>query len=80
MLPHALQIQLYEGAGEGVTVSSEDQYDTALAYLAEGYSGRRPQLVRTANQLLAAVKKESDSGTGPANIGQREADIFLGLT
>ncbi len=66
---HALQIQLYEGAGEGVTVSSEDLYDTALAYLAEGYSSRRPQHVRTAHKLLAAVKKQSDAGSSSADAG-----------
>jgi len=66
---HELQIQLYEGAGEGITVSSEDQYDTALAYLAEGYCSRRPQHVRTAHKLLAAIKKQSDLGSSSADAG-----------
>ncbi|KAL0041666.1 hypothetical protein WJX79_000259 [Trebouxia sp. C0005] len=73
-LTAAEQIQLYEGAGEGITVSSEDQYDTALAYLAEGYCSRRPQHVCTAHKLLAAVKKQSDLGSSSA-----DADVVVEL-
>ncbi|KAL0037727.1 hypothetical protein WJX77_009734 [Trebouxia sp. C0004] len=73
-LTAAEQIQLYEAAGEGITVSSEDQYDTALAYLAEGYCSRRPQHVRTAHKLLAAVKKQSDLGSNST-----DADVTVEL-
>lgn len=63
-----LQIVLYEGAGEGIKLSSEDQYDTALAYLAEGYCSRRPQHVRTAHRLLAPLHNKTGAGT--ADIGE----------
>ena len=65
-----LQIVLFEGAGEGVRLSSEDQYDTALAYLAEGYCSRRPQHVRTAHKLLAPLHNKMETGTGPQDIGK----------
>lgn len=64
------QIVLFEGAGEGVRLSSEDQYDTALAYLAEGYCSRRPQHVRTAHKLLAPLHKKMQTGAGPQDIGK----------
>ena len=64
-----LQIVLYEGAGEHVKLSSEDQYDTALAYLVEGYCSRRPQHVRTAHRLLAPLQNKTQAGAGTADIG-----------
>ena len=66
-----LQVQLYEGTAEHLVHSSEDQYDTALAYLTLGYCTRRPQLVRTAQKLLAAVKLDSDSTSSMTDIGER---------
>lgn len=60
---YVLQIVLYEGAGEGIKLSSEDQYDTALAYLAEGYCSRRPQHVRAAHRLLAPLHNKTEAGT-----------------
>ena len=69
-LSHALQIQLFEGAAKGIAVSWEDQYDTAIAYLAEGFCSRRPQHVRTALKLLGSVKSQTELGTGPADIGE----------
>ncbi|KAL3131065.1 hypothetical protein ABBQ38_000380 [Trebouxia sp. C0009 RCD-2024] len=67
-LTAAEQIVLFEGAGEGVRLSSEDQYDTALAYLAEGYCSRRPQHVRTAHKLLAPLHNRMQTGAGPQDI------------
>ena len=64
-----LQIVLYEGAGEQVKLSNEDQYDTALAYLAEGYCSRRPQHVRTAHRLLAHLQNNTEAGGGTTDIG-----------
>ena len=69
-----LQIELYEGAGDGTSFSSEDQYDTALAYLAEGYCTRRPQHVRTAHRLLQALHNKLLAGSSSASLG---ACIFL---
>ena len=65
-----LQIVLYEGAGEHVKLSGEDQYDTALAYLAEGYCSRRPQHVRTAHRLLAPLQNKTQAGAGATDIGK----------
>ena len=61
---------LYEGAGEHAKLSSEDQYDTALAYLAEGYCSRRPQHVQTAHRLLAPLQNKTEAGAGTTNIGK----------
>ena len=69
-LLYALQIQLFEGAGKGTAVPWEDQYDTALAYLAEGFTSRRPQHVRTALKLLGSVTTQTELGPGPADIGE----------
>lgn len=69
-LSHALQIELFEGAGKDTAVSWEDQYETAIAYLAEGFSSRRPQHVRTTLKLLESVKTQTELGTGPADIGE----------
>ena len=64
-----MQIELFEGAGEHTVVSCEDQYETALAYLAEGYCSHRPQLVRSAHKLLAGVKMQTESGKEASDIG-----------
>ena len=66
---YALQIELYERAGEGLKLSSEDQYDTALAYLAEGFCSRWPQHVQTAHKLLAELQKNSEAGKASTDLG-----------
>ena len=64
-----MQIDLYEDAGEHAKESSEDAYDTALAYLTVGYTQRRPQMVRTAHKLLTLVKQDSESSSN-TDIGE----------
>lgn len=82
MSAYLLQIVLYEGAGEGIKLSSEDQYDTALAYLAEGYCSRRPQHVRTAHRLLAPLHNKTEAGTtdiGECMRSQHQASLPAAL-
>ena len=79
MSANVLQIVLYEGAGEHVKLSSEDQYDTALAYLAEGYCSRRPQHVRTAHRLLAPLQNKTETGTEATDIGNFCCSALIAL-
>ena len=80
MSAYTSQIVLYEGAGEHLKLSSEDQYETALAYLAEGYCSRRPQHVQTAHRLLAPLQKKPGAGAGTTDIGKHSCLLLVALT
>lgn len=54
-----MQIELFKAKPTGISISAEDKYDTALAYIAEGFSSHRPQHIRTALQLLQEVEEGS---------------------
>ena len=53
-----MQIELYEAQPSGVRTLQEDMYDTALAYIAEGFSSHKPQHIRTAHNLLSQVAQQ----------------------
>ena len=58
-----MQIELFEAQPKGSSIPAEDTYDTALAYVAEGYRCRKPQHVQTAHRLLTQVAQQPQANS-----------------
>lgn len=67
-----MQIDLFDARAPHTLVSAEDKYDTALAYVAEGFSSHRPQHIRTAQRLLEEV-----GHCGQADLGQHKHTVLM---
>lgn len=71
-----MQVELFETRPAGFDVSPDDLYDTAVAYMAEGFSRHKPQLVATAHQLLIKLDQQSQTSPGPTTLGMPAADAL----
>ena len=58
-----MQIELYEAHPSDISTPDEDLYDTAIAYIAEGFTSHKPQHIRTAHKLLSQVAQQHQTGS-----------------
>ena len=58
-----MQIELYEAQPSGISTPDEDLYDTAIAYIAEGFTRHKPHHIRTAHKLLSQVARQHQTGS-----------------